>query len=87
MITFFASGGLRSNFLSRIVCEFKETSDFFTQVYVFEVEDDAVDGEKGENREKRKIGLKLGVTNGVINFVFGVSSVQVLSICTVPLRK
>ncbi|XP_032673611.1 PE-PGRS family protein PE_PGRS33 [Odontomachus brunneus] len=44
--------------------------DPLNEVYVFEVDDDT---DKGENpdREKRKIGLTLGVTNGVINFVFG----------------
>lgn len=41
---------------------------------MFEVDgEDAADGERGD-RDKRKIGIKLGVTNGIINFVFGVSS-------------
>lgn len=34
--------------------------------------DSLADGERGD-RDKRKIGIvKLGVTNGIINFVFGV---------------
>ncbi|XP_014601540.1 PREDICTED: P17/29C-like protein DDB_G0287399 [Polistes canadensis] len=42
------------------------------EVYVFEAdEDQGVDDERAD-RDKRKIGVvKLGVTNGVINFVFG----------------
>ncbi|XP_043500789.1 putative lysozyme-like protein [Polistes fuscatus] len=42
------------------------------EVYVFEADDDqGVDDERAD-RDKRKIGVvKLGVTNGVINFVFG----------------
>ncbi|XP_011167147.1 putative lysozyme-like protein isoform X2 [Solenopsis invicta] len=38
------------------------------EVLVIET-DDAADGESG-NRDKRKIGLTLGVSNGIINFVF-----------------
>jgi len=40
---------------------------------VLELDDgEATDGERGD-REKRKIGIKLGITNGIINLVFGVS--------------
>ncbi|XP_018055932.1 PREDICTED: uncharacterized transmembrane protein DDB_G0289901 isoform X1 [Atta colombica] len=38
------------------------------EVYVIEA-DDATDGERGD-RDKRKIGIGLGVSNGIINFVF-----------------
>jgi len=39
---------------------------------VLELDDgEATDGEKG--REKRKIGVTLGITNGIVSFVFGVS--------------
>ncbi|XP_043286722.1 peroxidase-like protein 2 [Venturia canescens] len=48
--------------------------DPLNEVYVFANEEEPsveVEGEHGE-REKRKIGIvKLGVTNGIINFVFG----------------
>jgi hypothetical protein len=44
--------------------------DPLNEVYVLEVDDDAPDGEKSD-REKRKIGVTLGVTNGVLSFVFG----------------
>ncbi|CAL7936914.1 unnamed protein product [Xylocopa violacea] len=42
------------------------------EVYILEADDDqAADGERSD-RDKRKIGvLKLGVSNGIINFVFG----------------
>ncbi|XP_066592126.1 keratin, type II cytoskeletal 1 [Prorops nasuta] len=43
------------------------------EVYMFEVDDDdqSIDEDRGD-REKRKIGVvKLGVTNGILNFVFG----------------
>ena len=45
----------------------------FNQIYVVEADDDqAADGDRAD-RDKRKIGvLKLGLTNGIINFVFGV---------------
>ncbi|XP_070163265.1 uncharacterized protein [Polyergus mexicanus] len=40
------------------------------EVYVFEV--DEADGDKGDkDRDKRKIGLTLGIKNGILNFVFG----------------
>ncbi|KAL6265573.1 hypothetical protein P5V15_002369 [Pogonomyrmex californicus] len=40
------------------------------EVYVIEADDEAAaDGERGD-RDKRKIGIKLGVSNGIINFVF-----------------
>lgn len=40
----------------------------FRQVYVFQNDDD-----ERSDRDKRKIGIvKLGVSNGIINFVFGV---------------
>lgn len=36
--------------------------------------DQSLDEEPHGDREKRKIGvIKLGVSNGIINFVFGVS--------------
>ncbi|XP_018312092.1 keratin, type II cytoskeletal 1 isoform X2 [Mycetomoellerius zeteki] len=38
------------------------------EVYVIEA-DEAADGERGD-RDKRKIGIKLGISNGIINFVF-----------------
>lgn len=38
--------------------------------------EDAADGEKGDGREKRKIGVTLGVTNGILSLVFGVSSIK-----------
>ncbi|XP_014475647.1 PREDICTED: uncharacterized protein LOC106744971 [Dinoponera quadriceps] len=44
--------------------------DPLNEVYVVEVEDDSADGESS-GREKRKIGIALGVKNGIINFVFG----------------
>ncbi|XP_076760823.1 LOW QUALITY PROTEIN: uncharacterized protein LOC143429206 [Xylocopa sonorina] len=42
------------------------------EVYILEADDDqAADGERSD-RDKRKIGIvKLGVSNGIINFVFG----------------
>ncbi|XP_026671412.1 uncharacterized protein LOC108627445 isoform X2 [Ceratina calcarata] len=42
------------------------------EVYLVEADDDqAVDGERSD-RDKRKIGVvKLGISNGIINFVFG----------------
>ena len=41
----------------------------FRQVYVLQNEDEEDRGD----RDKRKIGIvKLGVSNGIINFVFGV---------------
>lgn len=48
----------------------------FTQVYVFEIDDDSANGENS-GREKRKIGIALGVKNGIINFVFDVSSTMI----------
>lgn len=46
------------------------------QVYVVEAENmPAADGDDRTDRDKRKIGVvKLGVSNGIINFVFGVRS-------------
>jgi len=45
-------------------------------VYVVsEADDAAADDERGD-RDKRKIGVKLGVTNGVINFVFDVRRIK-----------
>ncbi|XP_050447067.1 uncharacterized protein LOC126849357 [Cataglyphis hispanica] len=38
------------------------------EVYVFEA--DEPDGDRGD-RDKRKIGLTLGIKNGILNFVFG----------------
>lgn len=60
-------------FASVTLCETKVRLSiyYFAQVYVFEV-DEPGDGERGD-REKRKIVIPLGVTNGIINFVFGVS--------------
>ncbi|KAL0134417.1 hypothetical protein PUN28_001300 [Cardiocondyla obscurior] len=53
--------------------EKKETEDELSplnEVYVIEADDAAAaDGERGD-RDKRKIGIKLGVSNGIINFVF-----------------
>jgi len=53
--------------------EKKETEDELSplnEVYVIEADDaTAADGERGD-RDKRKIGIKLGVSNGIINFVF-----------------
>ncbi|CAD1476566.1 unnamed protein product [Heterotrigona itama] len=41
------------------------------EIYVVEADDDQADGD-GTNKDKRNIGvLKLGVSNGIINFVFG----------------
>lgn len=42
-------------------------------MYVVEADDDqAADGDRGD-RDKRKVGVvKLGISNGIINFVFGV---------------
>lgn len=45
-------------------------------MYVFEADDDQRIDDERADRDKRKIGIvKLGVSNGVINFVFGVSNV------------
>lgn len=46
----------------------------FGQIYIVEADDDqAADGDRTD-RDKRKVGvIKLGVSNGIINFVFGVS--------------
>ncbi|KAF7401009.1 hypothetical protein HZH66_006193 [Vespula vulgaris] len=42
------------------------------EVYVFEADDDQRVDDERTDRDKRKIGIvKLGVSNGVINFVFG----------------
>ncbi|KAI4501380.1 hypothetical protein M0802_003753 [Mischocyttarus mexicanus] len=42
------------------------------EVYVFEADDDQGVEDERADRDKRKIGvIKLGVTNGIINFVFG----------------
>lgn len=48
---------------------------FSLQVLVFQTEGDpAIEDEEHGDRDKRKIGVvKLGVTNGIIGFVFGVS--------------
>lgn len=50
-------------------------SDLFVstcQIYVVEAEDDR-GGEERADRDKRKIAVaKLGVSNGIINFVFNV---------------
>ncbi|KAH0955315.1 hypothetical protein HN011_003521 [Eciton burchellii] len=50
--------------------ETKEDLNPLNEVYVLELDDgEAADGEKG--REKRKIGITLGITNGIVSFVFG----------------
>ncbi|XP_057326904.1 uncharacterized protein LOC130668573 [Microplitis mediator] len=53
----------------------RETDDLspLNEVYVFQNENDqSLDEEPHGDREKRKIGvIKLGVSNGIINFVFG----------------
>ncbi|XP_074100306.1 uncharacterized protein LOC141528251 [Cotesia typhae] len=53
----------------------RETDDLspLNEVYVFQNENEqALDEEPHGDREKRKIGvIKLGVSNGIINFVFG----------------
>ncbi|XP_012138369.1 uncharacterized protein LOC100883467 isoform X2 [Megachile rotundata] len=42
------------------------------EVYLVELEDDQAADDDRSNRDKRKIGVvKLGVSNGIINFVFG----------------
>lgn len=47
---------------------------------MLEVDDgNEADGERGD-RDKRKIGVKLGVTNGIINFVFGVRIISKSSV-------
>lgn len=44
----------------------------YVQIYVVEAEDDRGDEERAD-RDKRKIAVaKLGVSNGIINFVFNV---------------
>ncbi|XP_011268230.1 putative lysozyme-like protein [Camponotus floridanus] len=40
------------------------------EIYVFETDDEATDGEN-KGRDKRKIGLVVGISNGIMNFVFG----------------
>ncbi|CAG5097199.1 Protein of unknown function [Cotesia congregata] len=54
----------------------RETDDLspLNEVYVFQNENEqTLDEEPHGDREKRKIGvIKLGVSNGIINFVFGV---------------
>jgi len=45
-------------------------------VYVIEADDAAADGERG--RDKRKIGIGLGVSNGIINFVFDVRRIKLI---------
>lgn len=43
---------------------------------MFQTDDDGVTDDERGDRDKRKIGaIKLGVTNGILNFVFGVSSI------------
>lgn len=45
-------------------------------MYVFEADEDQRVDDERTDRDKRKIGIvKLGVSNGVINFVFGVSNI------------
>jgi len=46
-------------------------------VYVIEADDAAADDERGD-RDKRKIGIKLGVSNGIINFVFDVRRIKLI---------
>lgn len=46
-----------------------ENLNSLNEVYVFEA-DEATDGEN-KDRDKRKIGIVLGVKNGILNFVFG----------------
>ena len=53
----------------------------FRQVYVLQNEDEEDRGD----RDKRKIGIvKLGVSNGIINFVFGVIILSCIYIYTCP---
>lgn len=63
----------RAAFLARIN---NQHSLRINQVYVVEAENmPAADGDDRTDRDKRKIGVvKLGVSNGIINFVFGVRS-------------
>ncbi|XP_012232088.1 probable GH family 25 lysozyme 3 isoform X2 [Linepithema humile] len=51
--------------------ETEEDLSPLNEVYVVEADkDEAVDGERGD-RDKRKIGLTVGIKNGILNFVFG----------------
>ncbi|XP_011868224.1 PREDICTED: putative lysozyme-like protein isoform X2 [Vollenhovia emeryi] len=49
--------------------EAEENLNPLNEVYVIEADEAADDGERGD-RDKRKIGLKLGISNGIIHFVF-----------------
>ncbi|XP_012287952.1 glycine, alanine and asparagine-rich protein [Orussus abietinus] len=51
--------------------EVEEDISPLNEVYVFQADEEPADEERTD-RDKRKIGIvKLGVTNGIINFVFG----------------
>ncbi|XP_043253177.1 uncharacterized protein LOC122397816 [Colletes gigas] len=59
---------------SPVVKREAETDDLspLNEVYIVEADDDQAADDERSDRDKRKIGIvKLGVSNGIINFVFG----------------